>query len=868
MPVWKQEGRSIGVESRTGIDLVLLGIKGESEISTPFCYQLELASTVKNIDANSIIGQPLDVWLESADGTKHYLNGYVNRFAAGPAITSERRVYRVQIVPWLWFLSKSTDCRIFQDQTAAQIIGSIFDEYNGNSHINLNVSYESSLETVENRSLETLSYCVQYHETDLEFISRLAKENGLIYFFKQVQGMHTLVLTDLATAYVNCAEYNVDQTAGGPIDQWDVDYDFTNPRWAVRDFNYTNSTAASQIVKSTSPSLSETAPKNFENFEYASGFNSSSTGEKIINRLLDEEDSSSKHVSATSGYKSFFAGGQFKLKTHDFCEEVTKVYTITKILFEASELSYHTGLTDPATYSHTGLTDPATYSNEFSAIPTGKKYFSDRPCRRPVMHGPQTAIVVGPANNKVYTDTQGRVKVQFHWDRRGQNNESSSCWLRVSQSWAGKGWGYVALPHVGHEVIVSFLEGNPDLPIITGRVYNAANMPPENPSTNFEKNILKDDFDNRIVLDATDNKEHILLRSPVQKSKIEVGKTDSGNDSGVRIETEGNIVTKGKKSHFDFTLGSSHSATVGSAFSGFVGAKFDVSAGVFGSLTGALKYDCSFGGTHTLSAGYTNAWTLNTWINATNAAILNVAKKDVITGAGEALCFVANCNDATKERSIMYANGDKISLSMGSEFTPEATGAHNEWYNPYGNPAMDIARLAAMVAASGLAGGAVVAHEEENETLAWVLGLAAIAIFTGATIEQLNEFRVNNKNSAVKPITHDTDTEALKIELDKTKGIKINAKDKPVELSMKENDETFGLFLNENGDLFLGLKNEKSFVGIDSSGGDILISTEDNSSGDIAIISKGEIFLKSEGDINIKSDSFFEANGNFKVLKS
>ncbi|MDH5258465.1 MAG: type VI secretion system tip protein VgrG, partial [Gammaproteobacteria bacterium] len=608
MPGWSQENRSIGIETtlddnapvegdecfdaNVAYNFVLLDIEGGGAISELFSYTLTIASEKNDITAVDLIGQNVNVWIKDTEGNKHYINGYINRFSEGSKVqlvspgtqqirtvnvagvdvpvleTSEPTManssynkFSVNIVPGLWFLTKSSNCRIFQSQTAVEIIQNIINLHNANSDTNRQITILSQLNSL---GLPRLDYCVQYRESDFDFISRIAASNGLFYFFNHNDAgegsyIHSITITNDTSFYGAIAETN-------DIDSWDVEHSFTNPEWALRDFDF-EKIKADQVIN-----RGPDTQKDFDQFDYPGGLvfpNRREPAEQAVSAVSDithfrdarldqyiENENTCKTIVTGSGTnRDFFSGFKFPRSSVN--------YVITSSYIKASEHSYYNS-----------MIAASTFKNTFTAIPATQKYYPNKIKSKPIMHGPQTAIVVGPAGEKVYTDRYGRVRVQFHWDRYGQNNTTSSCWLRVSQGWAGEGWGEMALPHIGHEVIVSFLEGDPDKPIVTGRVYNQANMPPAVPNENTEKYILRDCANNEIKMDSSDD------------------------DLGIYVSTKGTIdLSSGDI--WSVAVGNSGSISAGSSLSIFGGAQVGISGGLSGSISAGLNYSAGIGGNYT-----------------------------------------------------------------------------------------------------------------------------------------------------------------------------------------------------------------------------------------------------------------------------
>ncbi len=866
-----QDERSIGIETLLGKDVILLlGISAQESISDSFVYTLDVASSRMDITAKEILGSSIDFWLTLSDGSRRYFNGYVSRFSGGALKSIEYRSYQLQVVPKSWFLGKNRNFQIFPNKTVVQIIEEIFTENN--------IVFRKNI-TRTNYSV--LTYAVQYQESSLAFVTRLMHEHGLFYYFEQKKGEHKLVLADNNNGYsMNTTSYDstgaesgiypcnsqviqsYSEEITGHIKDWMHDSEFFSGTYTQSDFNFES--PGQNLTRSSSTTVDQPGVTDNELFHYPGGFSNTTDGETYTDRRIEEQELKYAVIQASSNYRHFFPGCKFSFSSHTFDSErldendAEKHYAVIRLNFSITETSYFTD-----------GSESIIYSNSFSAIPADKIYFSYNEMTKPRVYGPQTAIVVGPVDEEVYTDGYGRVKVKFHWDRAEESNESSSCWLRVSQNWAGSGWGSVALPHVGNEVIVSFVNGDPDRPIVTGRVYNFDNMPPEAPQENTEKNITQDDFGNKIILDATDSAEQILLASPVGDSKIEIGHTpDGSNDEGILLISDGDIETSVRGSNTSISSGNAYSISAGTEFSLFGGAKLDISGGIFGSLNAGLNYSVGVGGNYTYTVGYTNAWTSNSWINATNSDILNVAKEDVIIGAGDELCFVANCKDTTNERSIMYADADKISLSMGNQFKAKATGTHNTWYEAYGTASKwDVGILVGAAVSSGLAAGAFALSKTDNNKAAIGVGTGASVALLATLLAAGYEWWANNRDAAIEPIEHEKDKEALKIELNKTDGINVYSEEKPIKVLHKNDDNELNLTVKK-GMVKIGREDQNSYIAIDDArDGHIFISNKKSSGGEIQLNSKENIYLQAgDGakDVIIKSKTFNA--GNLKVL--
>ncbi len=475
----KQKERLLSLSTPLGGDaLVLTAFSGREELSRLFSYQLDLISDNNAIAAKDIVGKIVTWSIKLKDGTR-YFNGFVCRFYAGDE-QHGRRNYRAEVVPWLWFLTRTADCRIFQNKTVKDIIEQIFHDLGF-----------SDFETAQVKgSHPKREYCVQYRETDFNFVSRLMEEEGIFYFFKHESGKHKLVLGDQKGAYADCVEKEVDyppdigsRAIEDCLTSWEHQYQFRTGKWAQTDYNF--QTPSTSLMTNVNSLVALPGIDKFEVYDYPGQYGVKGDGNALTKLRMEEEEASYDVVSATSLCKSFTPGGKFKIRQHRASSEEKKSYVITTIEHRAVEpTSYETGSDDPARPERD-------YTNRFTCIPEAVTFRPARTTPRPVVHGVQTAVVVGPGGEEIYTDKYGRVKVQFFWDREGKKDEKSSCWIRVSQNWAGKNWGSVFNPRIGQEVIVDFLEGDPDQPIIVGRVYNAEQMPPYDLPAEQTKSTIK-----------------------------------------------------------------------------------------------------------------------------------------------------------------------------------------------------------------------------------------------------------------------------------------------------------------------------------------------------------------------------------------
>ncbi len=453
MPTYSQANRPMRVDTVLGTDVLLLaGLSGVEGVSMPFGFQLDLLSEDPAVEAEDVLRTPVTLTLRLPEGEERKIHGLVSRFVQlgqGDDLTS----YRAEVVPWLWFLSLSRDCRIFQNLSVLEIVEQVF-QAQGYSDFQVKCT----------RSYPKREYCVQYRETHLDFVSRLLEEEGIFYFFEHSESRHVLTLADSNGSVPPCPGSAKARMASQSTIDEDVVTELRREHAVyvgtvtLRDYDY--------LQPSLSLESSMSGEGREEVYDYPGNYTTLDEGERYARIQLEAEEALRRTVQGKGLCRYFQSGCHFELTDH-YVGDANQAYLLLRVQHSGSGGDYRSW-----------DTAPVDYRNEFLAIPHDVPF---RPARRtptPVVRGSQTALVVGPAGEEVWVDRHGRIKVQFPWDRVGQRDENSSCWVRVAQPWAGKGWGAVQIPRIGNEVIVEFLEGDPDRPIVTGSVYNAEQAPP------------------------------------------------------------------------------------------------------------------------------------------------------------------------------------------------------------------------------------------------------------------------------------------------------------------------------------------------------------------------------------------------------
>jgi type VI secretion system secreted protein VgrG len=653
MSSYTQDNRLLSVSSVFGDDVLLLrSFTGREAISRLFSYQLELLSENDAIAAKELVGTSITWVVQGVDKAPRYFNGMVSRMSAGVMNARDLRSYRVEVVPKLWFLTRTANCRIYQNRSTKDIIKSVFREFG-----------ISDLQDDTTGSYSPREYCVQYRETSFNFVSRLMEDDGIFYFFHHDNGKHTLVLADARSAFRDCVENSV-RVSGGTlapnhITSWEHQYEYRSGRWTVTDYNF--ETPSTSLLASTNTILSLPNISSYEIFDYPGLYSRKADGTAEVKVRMAEEEAPYDVVVGTSECCTFTPGGKFRLEDHEIPSELGK-YVITSTMHTATDTSYE------------NTAQESTYSNSFTCIPDSVAYRPPRITPKPFVQGPQTAVVVGKSGEEIYVDKYGRVKVQFFWDRLGKKDENSSCWVRVAQHWAGKNWGTIFNPRIGQEVIVDFLEGDPDRPIITGRVYNAEQMPPYPLPDNMTQSGVKTrstqggspaNF-NEIRFEDKKGSEQLLIHAEKDQS-IEVEHDEThwvGNDRTKTIDHDETSHVK-----HDRTETVDHDETITVHNNRTETVDKDETITIHGSRTETVDGD----ETITISGNRTETVSMDETITINGGRTETVSQDETITIGGGRTETVSQDENVTVNgaRTVTIGQGDL--LSVGSTLVITAT---------------------------------------------------------------------------------------------------------------------------------------------------------------------------------------------------
>ncbi len=454
-----QSDRLIRIYTPLGADvLVTRSFEGQEEISRLYEYRVVCASENGEIKPADIVGKRVTLSIVQSDRqTERYFDGFVSHFANVP---SRHRLYEYEltIVPWLWFLTRTTNCRIFQDKTVPEVIEKVFKDL-GFTDFQLQIS----------GSHQPWVYCVQYRETAFNFVSRLMEKEGIFYFFKHQKGKHIMVLGDKLSVHQPCEYKSVVRmepaTSSGflrgedTVSRWERHYEFRSGKWAQSDYNF--ETPTTSLLTNESTVLRIEGNQKYEFYDYPGDYDTKGNGETLTKLRMEQEESGYDTATGAGNCRFFSSGYKFTLEKHEQASQNIE-YTLRSVRHKGEQGSLYSSEDE----------GEARYENSFECFPASVQFRPELITPKAVVQGTQTAVVVGPSGEEIYTDQYGRVKVQFFWDREGKKDDKSSCWIRVSQPWAGKNWGGIWIPRIGQEVVVDFLEGDPDRPLIVGRVYN------------------------------------------------------------------------------------------------------------------------------------------------------------------------------------------------------------------------------------------------------------------------------------------------------------------------------------------------------------------------------------------------------------
>lgn len=545
MASYTQDGQPMAVDTPLGKDKLLLeSIQGEETLGGLFMFRLDCLSVDENLSDKQIVGKQITFRVDNSSGSPRWFTGYVSRFtwvARDDVLTR----WSLEVVPGLWFATLTSDCKIFQQKSVPDIVTQVLGDI---SEVSLSKKVQGSHSPWE--------YCVQYRETDFAFVSRLMEHEGIGYHFQHGQKSLTMVISDSNSAFTDCADGEVEAAQGfsspatkGVITSWRHEYAYRPGKFVQTDYAYED--PKTDLLATGKGKGGYPGADKAELFDYPGMYEKKPDGESTAKVRIEAEEVAASLARGTSTCRTFSPGYTFKIKSHPNSQERGKKYLLTRVVHRASNV----GAYEPMPRSER-IEEGFRYENSFEAVPSDTVWRPER--RTPWPAGTiQTALVVGPSGEEIYTDKLGRIKVQFHWDRYGKDNEQSSCWIRVSQSLAGPSFGMQFIPRVGMEVVVSHLDDDPNRPLVTGVVYNGTNgvpfqLPSKAPESGLQTRSTKQgsaSSGHKLIFDDTKDSELITLYSTKDHARTIT------NDENVTI---GNNLTSKIAEVEQRTIGSSN----------------------------------------------------------------------------------------------------------------------------------------------------------------------------------------------------------------------------------------------------------------------------------------------------------------------
>jgi len=649
--------RMMEITTPLGADVLLFHrMRAREELSRVSEFHIDLLSDKGSINVDDILGKNVTVAVESPDGSARHFNGFVTRFAQGGSY-GRYFMYHAEVRPWLWFLSRTADCRIFQEMTVPDIVKEVFEDHDTAEFV-----------TELTGSYRTRTYCVQYRETDLSFVSRLLEEEGIYYYFRHTDEHNTLVLTDSSSKHERargCGKLPFiasEQLTRADIDHvssWGFSREIQPGVYVHDDYDLDRPSVELKTRKTLQRSYS---PSDYEIYDYPGHYLQKTDGEQYASVRIDEYGTQFETVEAVTNARGLAVGCMLEVNRLPRSDQ-NREYLVLAAKYD---LKY-------GEYEAMPAPSGASYTCTFTAISSKQQFRPRRLTPKPFMQGPQTAVVVGPSGDEIYTDKHGRVKVLFHWDRRGEEkkDENCSCWIRVSQPWAGKGWGSVSTPRIGQEVIIDFLEGDPDQPIVIGRVYNADNQPPfgfpAGAVTSGQKSAThKGSGFNEMSMDDTAGKEKVTIHAQYDMNTTvkhdQTTAVQNNRSTSVTVDDTLNVDAKRTmhvKAKLTETVDGGQEVTVASGF------KETITGGATSTISGGLTSTVNDGQTSTVNGKWDN--TINGHLKETvsSGAEQSVTGESKTTVDGPMKQSASGTLDIHAGGAGTYSSDDSLKFTVG-----------------------------------------------------------------------------------------------------------------------------------------------------------------------------------------------------------
>jgi type VI secretion system secreted protein VgrG len=642
---------------------------GGEALGAPFELDVDVLSPTGDIPTAKVLGKSFTIALSQGAPPPRYYNGIVTRLAQ-VAWTGAAFRYRAKLRPTLWMMTKVSNCRIYQNTTIPDLIMERLGAHG--VAVKKHLGYDKYPEW---------EYLVQYNETDFNLVSRLMEQEGIFYYFVHENGKHTMWLVDGLTVPDVVAGYSKIQfsptgdRAMDPskqhetIDSWGESSQVEPGAYAAKEFDFEE---PGMPLLSTQPGPHPPSTADMEIFEYPGHYIDTRDRDEYVQRRLDEQQLDHQQIQGTGNARGIAAGFLFTLTDHP-AAAFNRQYLVTSATYALTATQHTSG----------GAGADPDFRCSFAGIDSKRHYRPPLATHKPFVQGPQTAMVVGPKGEEIWTDKYGRVKVQFPWDRYGKRDERSSCFVRVSQVWAGSGWGAMHVPRIGQEVVVDFLEGDPDRPIITGRVYDGANMPPYALGANATRSVLRShstkgggpnnfnelSFEDKIgseqVFLQAEKDLKILVKNDEAREVIHDRMQKIGHDETVAI---GNNRNEHVTNDETIKIGQNRTETVGQDESIFIiGARTEkVGKDEHVSIVGARTQRVGEDERIFITGARTEKVDKDEHVSIVGTRTLKVNKDDTVNIGGKSTVMVAQDQVVTVGQKLTVNATDEIILKSGS----------------------------------------------------------------------------------------------------------------------------------------------------------------------------------------------------------
>lgn len=670
---YTQKGRAISVKSVLGPDVLLLeSFEGKETVAGGFKYTLGLLAKDPGISASKLIRTPITVTMHLSNDSDREITGLVSRFVQldqAEGLT----VYEAEIRPWFWFLSLTSDYRVWQNLTVPEIVKTICSEAGFSDQLVLHLA----------KAQKPQEYRVQYGETHLDFICRLMEEEGIYWFAQHEDGKCNMVIADANNVSQTTLKLRLSTIGHAAEDDevlswFNVAQDVRPGKFTTMDYNF---------EKPSTQLKGEHAGKvPGEVVEFPGGFAERDDGNPLASLRYQEIIAEQVEAEGAGRCRALTAGGKIEISKHPN-KALNKAYLVTSVKQSAKLGDFRSG-------GDAGLA----FKSSFTAIPFDTPYRPERTTPLPRAYGYESAVVVGPAGEEIFTDEYGRVRVQFFWDRKGKKDDKSSCWVRVSTLWAGKGWGAISTPRIGQEVLVAYVNGDPEDPIVVGRVYNAEQMPPyalpgnKTQSGIKTRSALKGSPDNFNEIRFEDKKGSEQLFIHAEKNQdIEVEKDEThwvGHDRSKKIDN--NETTKIGKSRTE-SVGTDETITIGGSRTESVGKNetITISGDRQETVSGSETVDITKARNNSVGNNDSLSVTGNQDVSIGKNASLNVdesrttsikkndelsvGKKLVVTAEDEITLTAGDASIVMKKNGEITISGKDITVNGSGKITVKAS---------------------------------------------------------------------------------------------------------------------------------------------------------------------------------------------------